>query len=137
LARLSPADEAAVSSPLLNASGVKVWYARHPSLAPLDPIELAVRSLADAPSQAYLPQKADDIAGYKGIIVALPRLSAKTNPVIETQHLRTTLGGTNIPILCLCASNHGAQAPADSNCELLEYPCSLAKLHQFISKICT
>src|SRR6266404_8943980 len=47
MARLAPADEVSLSQPLLAPSSSKVLYIRHESFADLDPLEVALRGLAE------------------------------------------------------------------------------------------
>jgi two-component system chemotaxis response regulator CheY len=54
----------------------RIWYVRHGGYAALDPIEEALKRLADVQTHAEPPARPEDFTGIKAIVLAAPSLDA-------------------------------------------------------------
>ena len=135
LAKLSSTDEAALAQPILARQQAKIWYTRHASLAPFDPLGVTFQFLACTQEHDASPALPQDVSGCAAIVIVLPQLAPGTTPQTQIEKLRAAIQNPALPILCLSASGSDALPPSSGNTDFVEYPVPLARLHQFVSKL--
>jgi hypothetical protein len=133
LSRLSAADERQLRAPVVEPTGLRIWYARHRSLAGFDPLAAALSLLGEAEIHDRLPETADEAAGFQLLVAAVPRTGAAP---FGPDQLRAAGNLAKLPVVCL-ASAAGGAAPAaaarSDNVRIVHYPLSLASLREQLS----
>lgn len=125
-----PQEYAAMIEPLIPRSDMIFFYKRDAAFADLDPIESALSCLCDLrPLPASITP--DDAARVSGVIIVAP--SAKASLVDNTiKHATRGLGLKDVPILAITA--HGqTELPPYVKLDVMEFPTSLRRLHDYIS----
>lgn len=135
LANLAPAEEAALSKPLISRRDTALWYIRHPSMAPLDPLETAVRNLVTRPQVRDRMPRADELTSAQGIILVSP--TPGESQLGEAMRLRAILG-KELPILNLTSRTESRDpATQKDGVEDATYPLPVSHLARFISTLAT
>jgi hypothetical protein len=98
LARLSPAEERELMTPLLPRRELRLWVARDPSLCPLDPVTAALASIAEVDVQPRLPVGREERAEHAMLVVLTRTESSECFPAIEVEKAGQLFG---VPILWL------------------------------------
>lgn len=145
LAGLSPADEAKLREPLFPRRGVRIWYARHESLAEFDPLATALQLLADAEVQPALPVDAAALSGFSGMVIAAPREDTPAFTAAEAGRCRTGKEPAHVPTLFLSGQDDPRhRSPARSShtdgasgegLEVCRFPITLRTLASFIAAL--
>jgi HD-like signal output (HDOD) protein/DNA-binding response OmpR family regulator len=135
LARLSKAEEKKLLEPMFQTKPTKVCLVRDPSLSRFDPIEIALKALADVQCLASLPN--EPIALKPDAIVLVSRSLDSFCPsqhAIESATARAG-GGSPLPLLWITADSvarEGASAPTP-----IRAPVRLADLAGFVDGLGT
>jgi CheY-like chemotaxis protein len=129
LAKLSADQEAVALRPLLK-SEAKIWYARHNSFAPLDPLEAALTHLCNVSAHDRMPTPIES-SSVGGIVIAAP---GHNNALVsEVNKLRSSRSADK-PILHLVAA--GGPAPLTRHgVEELTFPITLERLTKFVATV--
>jgi hypothetical protein len=101
LARLSPAEERELMTPLVPRSKVRLWVARDRSISELDPITSALGSIADVDVRPGLPSVAEEWSGHDALVVLARNTLAPGFTSVEVDKARRLAGGS-LPVLWLC-----------------------------------
>ncbi len=134
LAQASGGEPAKAFEPLFAQRSVKVWYVRHPSFAPFDPIESALKALAVVTTSDHLPGRGDDIATIYGIVVAAPRMSPSPLSIVEVDVARRQMK-RELPILHISGPGDDPTTPSLPGIEGASFPLTLSKLADFVRKL--
>lgn len=135
LARLSPDAARHATEPLAARRPAHVWYARHPSFAAFDPVEAALRSMtALVVTRDRLPDRADDLAGVGGLVVAAPRTGAAPLSPADADAARRACGRKDWPVLHLSGPAESAPS-AGSSIDAVPYPVTLSRLAEFVGRL--
>ena len=120
------------SKPLIARRETMLLYVRHPTLAALDPLEVALMGLANVQLRDKLPSY-EELNGFDAIV------AVATNPLDPLFPAAIRLRGQMtkpIPLLNLASGGQNAQAAAATFPEgLAPYPISLRSLAQFVSTL--
>jgi HD-like signal output (HDOD) protein/DNA-binding NarL/FixJ family response regulator len=131
LSRLSTADEQQLQKPLVNSTGLRIWYARHRSFAGFDPLAAALSQMGETEIHESLPERADEVAGFQVLIAAAPRPGVTPFGVAELE-AAGRLG--NLQVLCLASATAGKASGAGGGVRFVQYPISLRNLHQELTE---
>jgi hypothetical protein len=126
LARLSAEDELALMTPPLPRHSVKVWVARDPALAELDPLSVALSLLAEAQVSHRLPTAAE-LPGL-GAVVAVLGPGAKAN--LREEHVASIASSSVLTFLTIGLAE-GVARPLP-NLTHLRWPVRLQDLDAFL-----
>jgi HD-like signal output (HDOD) protein/CheY-like chemotaxis protein len=135
LARLSKTEEKKLLEPMFQTRPVKVCLVRDPSLSRFDPIEIALKALAEVQCRESLPK---DLAALRPEAVVI--LSRSLDSFSPTQHdlERVTAragGGSPLPLLWIAAgpiTRGGSSAPTP-----MPAPVRLVDLAAFVDGLVT
>ncbi|HVT91162.1 MAG TPA: HDOD domain-containing protein [Tepidisphaeraceae bacterium] len=130
LARLPTREQAEVLAAPYPRRSVRIWLARSETFAALDPLETALRSLAEVTVSVKLPN-ADEAAEHDGLVVAAPStsLSGFTGPEIEKAATRHRVAP--LPVLWLTGRIEPGPLPVQPQIS----PMPLDRLANFVSSI--
>jgi len=129
---LSRISDPHLMDPLFPPGKSTVWLARESMLSKLDPVEVALESLAKVKTASRLPTP-EEAKGIKALVIesADAALGPFTRPNLAA--VKST-GGANLPILWLVHKNEIAAVAGDSLQPML-MPTPLETLARFISDI--
>jgi HD-like signal output (HDOD) protein len=131
LSRLSAADEKQLRAPVVEPTGLRIWYARHRSLAGFDPLAAALSLLGETEVHDGLPERADQTADFQLLVAAAPRPGA---PPFGLDQLKAAGSLAKLPVVCVTSAAGGAPPTAGpSNVRFATYPLSLASLREHLS----
>ena len=131
LARLSGAQEAELAKPLVPATRLRVWYARHSALSAFDPLEAALRTLAaSVTTHDRLPQPAEG-AGYDVLVVAAARAGLAPLSVPDAERAAAAASGGGKRVVYLSGTD-AADVPVTS-AVVRRYPVPLSVLAGLLS----
>lgn len=131
LTRASASEQESLFRPLFRTIRAKVWYARHPALAALDPLGAALSFLADTQHHDRLPSGAQELGEWRATVAAVPPSAAAGRWVDEAKVLAQTQPGRRV--LFLFARGEVPQCYPTANLVVAEYPLPLAKLYEFLT----
>lgn len=134
LARVSPAQQALLCKPLIEKSGVALWYARYSTYSPFDPLAAALELLAVSQTHDRLP-KVPELSQCQGLVVATPRPGIDPFSLAQIDQLRRQAGLSELPVLMLSALPSDALPPAPAGIRYATYPISLSDLRAFIQPL--
>lgn len=129
LANPSSVDMAAFSKPLLGRDEINIWYMRHTSFAQLDPIEIALSSLASSRTYDRLPVAAE-LAGVQGLIILAP--TGGRSPLPDACRLRSQ-AGKPLPILHIAPAADAGNFADVPDVEEVSHIVPLHRLAEFTS----
>jgi HD-like signal output (HDOD) protein/DNA-binding response OmpR family regulator len=131
LSRLSAADERQLRAPVVEPTGLRIWYARHRSLAGFDPLAAALSLLSETEVHDGLPERADEAADFQLLVAATPRAGAAP---FGLDQLQAAGNLAKLPVVCLTSAAGGAPAAGRAdNARFAHYPLSLASLREQLS----
>jgi HD-like signal output (HDOD) protein len=129
LARLSGPQEVELAKPLVPATRLRVWYARHSALSAFDPLEAALRSLAASVlAHDRLPQPAEDGA-YDVLVVAAAKAGLAPLSVPDAERAAAAGGGKRLVYL---SGTDAADVPVTS-AVVRRYPVPLSALAELLT----
>ena len=131
LARLSAADAATLSTPPFESQGGRVWYARHESLAALDPLAMALSFLTQIDVRDRLPTGPHELADHQAMIVVAPKPDSPGFSIEEAERITRGLDRAGLPVLYLMGNLPEAAPAIPANTEITRYPIPLGRLAQF------
>jgi len=130
LSRLSTEDEKQLHKPIVDSTGLRIWYARHRSFAGFDPLAAALSLMGETEIHENLPERSDEIAGFQVLVAAAPRPGVAPFGVAE---LEAAGRFGNLQVLCIASAAAGkAAVPETSGVRFAPYPISLKDLHQHL-----
>jgi CheY-like chemotaxis protein/HD-like signal output (HDOD) protein len=118
LAEPSAKTHALLVTPLIARSRAKVLYLRHSSFAAMDPLEIALGSLAEVEAHEKITGP-EDFRGFNAVIVAVPD-SQNLLYQFVARYIRQMKDP--IPVLAFTASTAAAPAPPGSSLQKLPVP---------------
>jgi HD-like signal output (HDOD) protein/DNA-binding response OmpR family regulator len=131
LSRLSAGDEQQLRAPVVEPTGLRIWYARHRSLAGFDPLAAALSLLGETAVHDGLPKSADEAADFQLLVVAVPRPGAAP---FGLDQLEAAGSLAKLPVVCVTSAAGGAPpAAGPKNVRFATYPLSLASLREHLS----
>ena len=129
LVELTVEQEAQFSVPLIAQREKSLLYVRHPSLAPLDPLEAALKNVARVTTLDRAPA-AGELKGIDAMIVAAPAPADPLFSAVDKVRLRSA---PPIHVLKLASANEPGVLPAPAAGETqMRYPVSLRSLADFV-----
>jgi HD-like signal output (HDOD) protein len=127
LSRLSSADESRLHRPIVEPTGLRIWYARHRAFAGFDPLAAALSLLGEAEIHDALPERADELAGFHVLVAAVPRPGAAPFGLAE---LEAAGRPGDVRVLCLVPAAAAEPPAPPSNVHFGHYPLSLTDLRE-------
>ncbi|MGH9374040.1 MAG: HDOD domain-containing protein, partial [Vicinamibacterales bacterium] len=130
MARLSPAQEKELARMIVPpATGTRVWYARHASLSPFDPLEAALRMLAAEVTLHDRLPTAGEASAYDALVIAAPKPGQSPFGLAEADRLTSAAPGK--PLLYLSAMT--TTQSTGSALRVGVYPIPLSDLGAFLA----
>jgi CheY-like chemotaxis protein len=128
-------DGDATEDPVVTTQRPRLWYARHNSYAPLDPVEDALRVFAEVQTHAEPPSKREHFATIDAVVVCAPAVD--TFGLLWCLPDRTTSAAGRPRILYLLPSSAGPEAkrPTTDDVKTLLHPFSLASLEDAMKQL--
>ncbi|WP_428936726.1 HDOD domain-containing protein [Fontivita pretiosa] len=126
------ADRRDVYTPLFAKRPLSIWLARDPMLATLDPVEAALRGLADVTVQTRLPS-AEEMSAHAALVVAALSSSSAGLSLDEIQRARSS-GGRQVPTLWIILRADAGAAPPPQGIVAMRPPVAINDLAQFIAE---
>jgi CheY-like chemotaxis protein/HD-like signal output (HDOD) protein len=134
LARLTSRESEILFQPLIPKSELKVAYFRHPTLAPLDPLLLALTQLCNVELLADVPTEPGQLAQYQAIVIAAPALRVEPFIIDKLQALHAENPVGRMPVVYLSPASDACTKPGEVLA--LNYPLSLACLAEAVCGVC-
>ncbi|HEX3356002.1 MAG TPA: response regulator [Tepidisphaeraceae bacterium] len=119
----------AANQPATSEAKPKIWYARHNSFAPLDPVEEALKLLADVVVYSEPPSKREHFDNLNGVIVCAPSIDTFGLLWCLPDRMPQASATNRLNVLhVLPSSNADSKRAAAENINTLCYPFSQATL---------
>ena len=129
LARLSPAEEAKMMSPMFDHQSLRLCLVRDPAFSNFDPLATALESMAETQVTTRLP-KADELTQSDGLVIATHNT---TTPGFTPADVRRITAGS-LPVFWLVTKT---LSPEPCEPRATSLPTTLAALADFVSAVRT
>jgi two-component system, chemotaxis family, chemotaxis protein CheY len=107
----------------------KIWYARHNTFAALDPVEEALKLLADVQTYSEPPSKREHFDHLTAVVVTAPAIDTFGTLWYLPDRMAAEAGGNRPKVLCITPPpGADSKRPANDKSSTLCYPFSFAAL---------
>ncbi len=135
LARLSSKDASLLSVLPYSGQNARIWYARHDSFAPLDPLSNALESLGTVTVHNRLPNGSDELEGFDGMVIATFKPGMAGFAIEGAGQLTRDLVESAFPVLYLVGSSTEGCPTPPANVQIVKYPMHISRLAQFVEQM--
>lgn len=129
LARLTPKEEKQFMQPLFSQSRSRIWYLRHPSLSPVDPILAALQQLGQVTEQDHLPNSKSQLTDLEVIVMAVAQPNTPKYACADLEGIAALKAPSKYVLL---EPYHDTDAARPNGVVLCPYPLSVAALREVI-----